>query len=135
MTRQLPNDDEVRAVMDTILMESEEAGRHPRISAVEKRLGVPHATFYRNYPHLIEEFKLRMAQGREDRAVAVDLPPTPTPAETIARLRREKEDARRTVAVYAERIRQLTLENNELQVKVHRLEGVTVLGNRRAKHF
>jgi hypothetical protein len=133
VTRQVPNDDEVRAVMDTVLKESEEAGRHPRISAVEKRLGIPHATFYRNYPHLIEEFKLRTAEHRKDRAVTVDLPPTPT--ETIARLRREKEDARRIIAVYAERIRQLTLENNELQVKVHRLEGVTVLGNRRTKHF
>ncbi|MER7835357.1 hypothetical protein ABTY98_05450 [Streptomyces sp. NPDC096040] len=34
--------------------------------------------------------------------------------ETIARLRREKDDARRTIAVYAERIRQLTLENERL---------------------
>ncbi|MFJ8495351.1 hypothetical protein ACIRBZ_44540 [Streptomyces sp. NPDC094038] len=133
MTRQLPNDDEVRAAMDAVLKESEEAGRHPRVSAVEKRLGIPHATFYRNYLHLIEEFKLRTAELRKDRSVTVDLPPTP--AETIARLHREKEDARRIIAVYAERIRQLTLENNELHVRVHRLEGVTVLGSRRTRHY
>jgi len=132
VTRPLPNDDEVRTVMDTVLKESEEAGRHPRISAVEKRLGIPHATFYRNYPHLIEEFKLGTAERRKDRTVTVDLPPTPT--EVIARLRREKEDARRTIAVYAEKIRQLSLENNELQAKAHRMEGVTVLSNRRTKH-
>ncbi|GAA2230157.1 hypothetical protein [Streptomyces nogalater] len=129
MTRQVPNDDEVRAVMDTVLKESEEAGRHPRISAVEKRLVIPHATFYRNYPHLIEEFKLRTAESRKDRAVTVDLPPTP--AETIARLRREKEDARRIIAVYAERIRQLTLENEQLRSQVQKLEGVTDLTRRR----
>lgn len=129
MTRQLPNDDEVRAVMDTILMESEKAGRHPRISAVEKHLDIPHATFYRNYPHLIEEFKLRTAESRKDRAVTVDLPPTP--AEAIARLRREKEDARRIIAVYAERIRQLTLENEQLRSRLQKLEGVSDLNRRR----
>jgi hypothetical protein len=48
--------------------------------------------------------------------------------------RGEKEDDRRIIAVYAERIRQLTLENNELQAKVHQLEGATVLGNSRSKH-
>ncbi|MFJ5839797.1 hypothetical protein ACIQGO_24075 [Streptomyces shenzhenensis] len=129
MTRQLPNDDEVRAVMDTVLKESEEAGRHPRISTVEKRLDIPHATFYRNYPHLIEEFKLHTAERRKDRAVTVDLPPTS--AETIARLRREKEDARRTIAVYAEMIRQLTLENERLLSRLQILEGVTDLSRRR----
>ena len=132
MTSQLPNDDEVRAAMATVLKESEEAGRHPRISAVEKRLGIPHATFYRNYPHLIEEFKLHTAERRKSTVVAVDLPPTP--AETIARLRREKEDGLRTIALYAERIRQLTVENDELQARVQRLEGVTVLGARRSTH-
>ncbi|MEV6502213.1 hypothetical protein [Streptomyces prunicolor] len=129
MTRQLPNDDEVRTVMDTVLKESAEAERHPRISAVEKRLGIPHATFYRNYPHLIEEFKLRTTERREDGVVTVDLPPTPT--ETIARLRRETEDGRRIIAVYAESIRQLTLENEQLRSQVQRLEGVTDLTHRR----
>lgn len=129
MTRQHPNDDEIRAVMDAILQEAEEAGRHPRISTVEKRAGIPHATFYRNYPHLIEEFKLRMGELRKGRAVAVDLPPTPT--ETIARLRREKEDGRRTIAVYAETIRQLTLENERLRSRVQKLEGVTDITLRR----
>ncbi|WP_411152189.1 hypothetical protein [Streptomyces sp. A30] len=115
--------------MDTVLKESAEAERHPRISAVEKRLGIPHATFYRNYPHLIEEFKLRTTERREDRVVTVDLPPTPT--ETIARLRREKEDGRRIIAVYAESIRQLTLENEQLRSRVQKLEGVTDLTRRR----
>lgn len=132
MTQQHPNDDDVRSVMDTVLKESEEAGRHPRISTVEKRVGIPHATFYRNYPHLIEEFKLRAAKRRKNAVSAIDLPPTPT--ETIARLRREREDGRRTIAVYAEKIRQLTLENSELQARIQKLEGVTVLSTRRSRH-
>lgn len=129
MTRQHPNDAEVRDVMDTVLHEAEATGRHPRISAVEKRVGMPHATFYRNYPHLIEEFKLRTAECRKDMPVAVALPPTP--AEAMARLRREKEDGRRTIAVYAERIRQLTLENEQLRCQMQRLEGVTSINPRR----
>ena len=62
---------------------------------------------------------------------AIDLPPTS--AETIARLRREKEDGLRTITLYAERIRQLSVENHELQAKIQRLEGVTVLRTRRPK--
>lgn len=129
MIRHHPTDNEVREAMNTVLREAEESGRHPRISAVERLLGVSHATFYRNYSDLIEEFRVRTYNRHEMQTKTVKS--NPTPADAIARLRREKDDARRTVAVYAETIRQLTTGNEKLRAKLQRLEGVTDLSSRR----
>ena len=43
--------------MGIVLREATEAGRHPTVTAVERRLGIAHPTFYRNFPHLITWFK------------------------------------------------------------------------------
>ncbi|MFB8776283.1 hypothetical protein [Streptomyces broussonetiae] len=40
-----------------MLREAQETGRRATITTVERRLDVKHATFYRNFPHLIAWFQ------------------------------------------------------------------------------
>lgn len=98
--------------MEQVLAEAATAGRQPSISALARRLGIKHATFYRNYRDQIEEFNALAQAARP----APDTPraPAATDSGEIARLRRENEDLRRTVRIYAEAIRQLTLDNEDL---------------------
>jgi hypothetical protein len=131
--RQLPSHDEVRLAMDLVLRESAETGRRPTITAVEQRLDIAHPTFYRNYPELIDWFKQQVQdqkaapQGRTDAARG-----DPT-AEPMARLRRENEDLRALTKLYAEAIRQLTLDYAELEAKLNAHAGVTPLDARRTR--
>src|SRR4029453_6166975 len=111
--RPLPTNDEVRLAMDLVLRESAETGRRPTITAVEHRLGVAHPTFYRNYPELIDWFK-QQAQGRTATPQGETGAAQGDPARGVARLRRENEDLRRLTKLYAEAIRQLTLDYDEL---------------------
>jgi AcrR family transcriptional regulator len=132
MTRHLPTDNEVREAMAAVLAEAEQSGRHATVSAVERRLDIPHPTFYRNYKDLIERFKEQAGALRTARAARRAAPRTPL-EETIARLRRENEDLRRTVNLYAEKIRQLTLDNDGLQAVVNARAGVADLDARRRR--
>ncbi len=50
----------------------------------------------------------------------------------MARLRRENEDLRTLTKLYAEAIRQLTLDHAELEAKVNAQAGVTTLDARRS---
>jgi hypothetical protein len=130
--RQLPSHDEVRLAMDLVLRESTETGRRPTITAVEQRLDIAHPTFYRNYPELIDWFKQQVQdqkaapQGRRG-ATRGD------PAAEMARLRRENEDLRALTKLYAEAIRQLTLDYAELEAKLNAHAGVTPLDARRTR--
>ncbi|GAA3082391.1 hypothetical protein GCM10020000_80480 [Streptomyces olivoverticillatus] len=123
MTRRLPTNDEVRTAMNTVFREAADAGRRATVTAVERRLDIPHPTFYRNYPELIIWFKDQVI-ARKDAAV-----PRPrasaakTTEERNAELRRENEDLRRRVKIYAEALRQLTLDYGELQAKVNERAG------------
>lgn len=47
MKRALPDADAVKAAIDTVLEEAAISGRRPTVTAVERRLGIPHATFQR----------------------------------------------------------------------------------------
>lgn len=129
--RDLPtDDDEVRLAMRLVLRESAETGRRPTITAVERRLGITHATFYRNYADLIGWFKQQLqdqqaAGPRDTGAERRD------PATEIVRLRRENEDLRALTKLYAEAIRQLTLDYAELEARVTAQAGVTTLDTRR----
>ena len=49
----------------------------------------------------------------------------------MKRLRRENEDLRRLVKIYAEAIRQLTLDHHELQARLNTAAGVTILADHR----
>jgi hypothetical protein len=128
--RQLPTNDEVRLAMELVLQGSAETGRRPTITAVERRLDLAHPTFYRNYPELIGWFKQQVQDLKSARQDAPDTMRRDPGAE-MARLRRENEDLRTLTKLYAEAIRQLTLDNAELEAKINAQAGVTPLNARR----
>ncbi|MFK4155743.1 hypothetical protein ACI2LV_27685 [Streptomyces fungicidicus] len=130
MNRPLPTNEQVRTAMEAELDESKALGRRATVSNVEKRLGVTHATFYRNYPDQIDWFKSRLDARRQAAAAAKD---TPKREDDLARLRRENTDLRKQVRIYAEAIRQLTLEKMALEDKLEALEGITSLDERRRR--
>jgi hypothetical protein len=130
--RELPTNDEVRLAMDLVLRGSAETGRRPTITAVERRLDVAHPTFYRNYPELIDWFKQQVQERKAARQAKTDTT-RKDPAADIGRLRRENEDLRRLTKLYAEAIRQLTLDYAELEAKVNAQAGVTPLNARRGR--
>ncbi|SBT89349.1 hypothetical protein GA0115233_1008122 [Streptomyces sp. DI166] len=134
MTRPTLTDDEVQLAMDLVFREAQEAGRHPTITAVEKRLDIKHATFYRNYPHLIATFKERADALRNAPCEpASDSEQKKTSEDTIAGLRREVTQLRRTVAIYAEALRQLTLDYEEMRCQVQQSSQVTDLSAHRSR--
>lgn len=131
MRRPLPADDQVNAVMARVLAQAAENGRKATVTAVERALGIPHATFDRNYRHLIDDFRQRAhdqsSTAKRTRAASSGKDPD----QVIQRLRRENEDLRRLVKIYAESIRQLTLDHLELQAKLNATAGITTLPTRR----
>lgn len=133
MARPTITDEEVRTAMHIVLREAADAGRHATITAVERRLGITHPTFYRNFPHLITWFKQQQAasqQTPEEPAVPNCRPST----DKIADLRRENRNLRATVKVYAEALRQLTLDYAELESRLEHRMGVINLASRRSEH-
>ncbi len=133
MRRHLPADDEVTAAMARVLAKAAEDGRKATVTAVERALGIPHATFDRNYRHLIDGFR---RQAREQAATARPAGPDnagTNPEQVIRRLRRENEDFRRLVKIYAESIRQLTLDQLELETRLNAAAGITALPDRRTR--
>jgi hypothetical protein len=130
--RQLPTNDEVRLAMDLVLRGSAESGRRATITAVERRLDIAHPTFYRNYPELIDWFKQRLQDQKAARHGEADTARRDSAAE-MARLRRENQDLRTLTKLYAEAIRQLTLDYTELEAKLNTRAGVTTLDARRRR--
>ncbi|MFD5451268.1 hypothetical protein [Streptomyces sp. NPDC127100] len=116
MKRSLPDTDTVKTVIDTVLAEAAAHGRRPTVTAIERHLDIPHATFHRHYANLIDAYfrpripnpalltPTREPSGSEARARA-----------NLSRLRKENADLRRTLALYEEAIRQLALENDALR--------------------
>lgn len=92
---------------------------------------MPHATFDRNYRHMIDDFRQRAQQqastARRPVRAGDDCD------HVMQRLRRENEDLRRLVKIYAESIRQLTLDHLELEAKLNAAVSVTTLANRRSR--
>ncbi|WP_326718836.1 hypothetical protein OHT59_04440 [Streptomyces sp. NBC_00243] len=130
MARPTITDDEVRTAMHIVLREAADVSRHPTITAVERRLGIAHPTFYRNFPHLVTWFKQQQAasqQTPEEPAVPSSRPPK----DKIADLRRENRNLRATVKTYAEALRQLTLDYAELESRFQQNTGVINLASRR----
>jgi hypothetical protein len=133
MRRQLPADDQVTVVMERVLAQAAENGRRATVSAVERALGIPHATFDRNYRHLIDGFRQRAQQQAAAARPAGPVSTGTGPDQAMRRLRRENEDLRRLVKIYAESIRQLTLDHSELEAKLNTAVGVTTLADRRSR--
>lgn len=135
MTRPLPADDQVNAVMARILGQAAQTGRKATVTAVERALGIPHATFDRNYRHLINDFRQRAHDQAATAKQASAASSGKDPDQAIQRLRRENEDLRRLVRIYAESIRQLTLDHLELQAKLNAAASITTLPARRPPHL
>ncbi|QDO42890.1 hypothetical protein FNV62_36390 [Streptomyces sp. RLB3-17] len=133
MTRPTLTDDEVQLAMDLVLREAQESGRRPTITAVERRLDVKHATFYRNFPHLIASFQERADAQRNIPKPEQDTKHKKTPEDTIADLRRENAQLRRTLGVYAEALRQLTLDYAEVRSQAQQTAHVTDLAAHRSR--
>ncbi|WP_405844546.1 hypothetical protein [Streptomyces sp. NBC_01518] len=133
MTRPTLTDDEVKLAMVLVLREGQETGRHPTITAVERRLDVRHATFYRNFPHLISWFKEQAGTTRNTPRPEQDPRKTKTPKDIITDLRRENTQLRRTVGIYAEALRQLTLDYEEVHSQVQQSARVTDLAAHRSR--
>jgi hypothetical protein len=131
MRRQLPADDQVTVVMERVLAQAAQNGRRATVTAVEKALGIPHATFDRNYGHLIEDFRQRARQQAGTATPAGPVSMGNDPGQVVQRLRRENEDLRRLVKIYAESIRQLTLDHLELEARLNTAASVTVLSSLR----
>jgi hypothetical protein len=127
MRRTLPADDQVSAVMARVVAQAAENGRRATVTAVERALGIPHATFDRNYRHLIEDFRQRAQQQATAARTAEPVSTCNDPGQVVQRLRRENEDLRRLVKIYAESIRQLTLDHLELEAKLNAAASVTTL--------
>lgn len=112
MKRPQPTRDEVLAAMEHVLAAAAAAGRTPTVAAVERRLGVTHATFYRNHRELIRHhFQPRAARTPSPGA---DQPAT-SDGLSHRRLRAEIDDLRRTLVLYEEAIRQLSVDNDHLR--------------------
>jgi hypothetical protein len=116
--------------MERILAQAAENGRRATVTAVERALRIPHATFDRNYRHLIDDFRQRARQQGGAARPAGPVSTGSDPGQVVQRLRRENEDLRRLVKIYAESIRQLTLDHLELEAKLNAAAGVTALGDR-----
>ncbi|MFF7117494.1 hypothetical protein ACFY91_35015 [Streptomyces albogriseolus] len=131
MNRPLPTAEQVRSTMTAELADSEANGRRATVTNVEKQLGVTHATFYRNYPDLIEWFKAQLVTRRQKGVTEKD---TTKREDDLARLRRENTDLRKQVRIYAEAIRQLTLDKAVLEDELQSAAGVSSLDERRRQH-
>ncbi|WP_405906469.1 hypothetical protein OG742_12370 [Streptomyces sp. NBC_00828] len=131
MTGLTLSDDEVQLAMNLVLREAQETGRRATITAVERRLDVKHATFYRNFPHLIAWFQEQADAQRNTTKPEQDPKRNKTPEDVIADLRRENTQLRRTLSIYAEALRQLTLDYEEVRSQVQQSTRVTDLASRR----
>lgn len=128
MNRPLPTDEQVRTAMEAELDESQVHGRRATVSNVEKQLGITHATFYRNYPDHIQWFKSRLDARRQATTTTKH---TAKREDDLARLRRENTDLRKQVRIYAEAIRQLSLDKAALEDRLQAFEGVANIDQHR----
>ncbi|MFE1830175.1 hypothetical protein [Streptomyces yangpuensis] len=123
----------MQLAMNRVLREAQKNGRRPTITAVEKHLDVKHATFYRNFPHLIDWFREQAQLPATPAVPEMSTPLRKTQADTIADLRRENTQLRRAVTIYAEALRQLSLDYEESRSQREQILGVTDLANRRTR--
>jgi hypothetical protein len=83
--------------MERVLAQAAQNGLRATVTAVERALGIPHATFDRNYRHLIDTFRQRAQQQAAAARPAGPVSAGNDPDQVIQRLRRENEDLRRLV--------------------------------------
>ncbi|MFJ7249782.1 hypothetical protein ACIQWA_34810 [Kitasatospora sp. NPDC098652] len=130
MMLELPTDAEVKQAMDEVLAQAAQSGRVATVTAVERKLGMRHATFYRHFQPMIAEYFRPRAQPDSTPAMLATTD-EPNASQTMARLRQENTELRKLVNIYAETIRQPTIDNTNLEAKIQTLNGITRLKPRR----
>jgi hypothetical protein len=90
--------------MERVLAQAAQNGRRATVTAVEKALGIPHATFDRNYRHLIEDFRQRaqrQATARLARPVSTRNDPARSCSGFAGKTRTSDGSSRSTLSRYA----------------------------------
>ncbi|WP_405978196.1 hypothetical protein [Streptomyces sp. NBC_00158] len=111
----MPATDTVRTSMDALLAEAAAAGRRATVTAVERRLDVTHATFYRHPRPDHRYFQPRVTPASQPEIPFQD---TENGQNNLRRLRQENAGLRRTLYLYEEVIRRLAVENDALRQRV-----------------
>ncbi|MBK3563707.1 hypothetical protein [Streptomyces sp. MBT62] len=120
----------VQEAAEELLAQAAEAGKAATVTALANRLGVKRQTLYRDFDPAVTDFLSRDAARRTRQPQ-----PSKDPAsdrETVARLRREKDELTRHLHIYEDHIRRLTIENAKLTAEVERLTAVPRLSALRA---
>jgi hypothetical protein len=130
MTLDLPTDTQVKQAMDDVLAEAARTGRAATVTAVERRIGLRHATFYRHYQPLITDYFRPKAQT-SSQPTATTGTEEETNHKTMKRLRQENTELRKLMNIYAETTRQLTLRATEVEKALEAQTGVTPIRPRR----
>ncbi|MDX3639438.1 hypothetical protein [Streptomyces sp. MB09-02B] len=108
--------DTVKAAIDTVLEEAATRGHRPTLTAIERHLGIPHATFHRHYADLIDtHFRPHIPATAPPMVQAESSGADERREANLARLRKENTELRRTLTLYEEAIRKLALENEALR--------------------
>ncbi len=91
-------------------------GHRPTVTAIERHLGIPHATFHRHYANLIDtHFRPHIPATAPPMVQAESSGADERREANLARLRKENTELRRTLTLYEEAIRKLALENEALR--------------------
>lgn len=122
----------VAEAVEEVLAQATEAGRAATVTALASRLGVKRQTLYRDFGPAVTDFITRDAERRTRQP----RPPKQisTDRETIARLRREKDELTRHLHIYEDHIRRLTMENARLMQELAQRLGVVRLSDHRSLH-
>ncbi|KMS80286.1 hypothetical protein ACH49_08385 [Streptomyces leeuwenhoekii] len=115
----------VADAIEDLLAQAAEKGKAATVTALANRLGVQRQTLYRDFGTAVTDF---MSRDAARRTLQPRPPKDPTSdRETIARLRREKDELTRHLHVYEDHIRRLTVENARLIRELETVTGVTRL--------
>ncbi|GGR10247.1 hypothetical protein [Kitasatospora griseola] len=122
---------EVHAARDELLAKAAQEGRRLTVAELAGHLGLKRPTFYNRFPEVAAELVNIAAEAghkatgrpRNDRAAELE--------KKLTLLRRERDDLRRHLDIYADHIRRLTMENASLRQELESRSGVTVLAQRR----
>lgn len=105
----------MKAAIDMVLEEAATRGHRPAVTAIERRLGIPHATFHRHYADLIDTHVRPAFCDHPNHGPGAFLRARRVAGGHPARLRKENTELRRTFTLNEEAIRQLAIANKALR--------------------
>ncbi|MEU9341818.1 hypothetical protein AB0D74_11425 [Streptomyces sp. NPDC048278] len=119
----------VAEAVEGLLAQATQNGKAATVTALANQLGVQRQTLYRDFGPTVTDFLSRDA-ARRTRQPRPPKDPT-RDRETIARLRREKDELTRHLHIYEDHIRRLTIENARLTQELAQHLGVVRLSDYR----